>query len=90
MSATTAALRSPSFIGQPPSRTQTLVASPSFASPVAAAIPPTAPLATAAPATPAPVPAVKLPVVPSPRIAELEEEIRQLKAENEKQVGLEL
>jgi hypothetical protein len=81
MSATTAALRSPSFVGQPPSRTPTLIASPSFTSPVAAAIQPAA-------AAPAPVPAVKLPAVPSPRIVELEEEIRQLKAENEKQVGL--
>ncbi|KAF8610702.1 hypothetical protein BDV93DRAFT_23771 [Ceratobasidium sp. AG-I] len=74
MSATTAALRSPGFAGQPPSRTQTLIATPSITSPSTILTP-----------TPTPIPAVKLPVVPSPRIAELEEEIRVLKAENEKQ-----
>ncbi|KAG9102977.1 hypothetical protein FRC06_000626 [Ceratobasidium sp. 370] len=71
MSATTAALRSPGF-GPPPSRTQTLIQSPSIASPAQILPQP-------------PTPAVKLPDVPSPRIAELEEEVRQLKAENEKQ-----
>lgn len=76
MSATTAALRSPGFAGQPPSRTQTLIATPSITSPSTILTP-----------TPTPVPAVKLPVVPSPRIAELEEEVRVLKAENEKQVS---
>lgn len=73
MSATTAALRSPGFAGQAPSRTQTLIASPSITA-AAAIIPP------------APAPAVKLPAVSNSRIAELEEEVRQLKAENEKQV----
>ncbi|KAG8681653.1 hypothetical protein FRC09_017331 [Ceratobasidium sp. 395] len=71
MSATTAALRSPGF-GTAPSRTQTLIQSPSIASPVQLVPQP-------------PTPAVKLPDVPAPRIAELEEEIRQLKSENEKQ-----
>ncbi|CUA72212.1 hypothetical protein RSOLAG22IIIB_00875 [Rhizoctonia solani] len=82
MSATTAGLRPPSLTGPVPSRAQTFVA-PSLTAPVSSLVPapPTAPAIVA----PAPVPAVKLPVVPSPRIAELEEEIRQLKAENEKQ-----
>ncbi|KAG8730720.1 hypothetical protein FRC12_020108 [Ceratobasidium sp. 428] len=75
MSATTAALRSPGF-GTAPSRTQTLIQSPSIASPVQLVPQP-------------PAPAVKLPDVPAPRIAELEEEIRQLKSENEKQASLE-
>ncbi|QRW15280.1 ERM domain-containing protein [Ceratobasidium sp. AG-Ba] len=75
MSATTAALRTPAF-GQAPSRTQTLIQSPSISSP-----------SQALPQAPVPAPTVKLPDVPSPRIAELEEEIRQLKAENEKQAS---
>ncbi|KAJ1310466.1 hypothetical protein OPQ81_007199 [Rhizoctonia solani] len=91
MSATTAALRTPSLGGPMPSRNQALVASPSFAvpaasvAPVPSAVPASAP--TPAVVAPTPVPAVKLPDVPSPRIAELEEEVRQLKAENEKLKG---
>ncbi|KAL5636173.1 hypothetical protein ACGC1H_004851 [Rhizoctonia solani] len=84
MSATTAGLRPPNLAGPVPSRAQTFIGHPGLAGPASSvALTPAAP----APAVvaPAPIPAVKLPVVPSPRIAELEEEIRQLKAENEKQ-----
>ncbi|CEL52474.1 hypothetical protein RSOLAG1IB_01015 [Rhizoctonia solani AG-1 IB] len=87
MSATTAALRTPSFAGPPPSRTQTLITSPSFTAPVSPVVPAPPVVPPPAPATsvpPPPVPAVKLPDVSSPRIAELEEEVRLLKADNEK------
>ncbi|QRW26915.1 ERM domain-containing protein [Rhizoctonia solani] len=82
MSATTAALRTPSFAGPPPSRAQTFIASQNLTAPVSPAVP--APAVVPAPVPPVPVPAVKLPDVSSPRIAELEEEVRQLKVENEK------
>jgi hypothetical protein len=91
MSATTAALRTPSFAGPPPSRTQTLITSPSFTAPVSPVVPAPPAVPPPAPATsvpPPPVPAVKLPDVSSPRIAELEEEVRLLKADNEKLVSL--
>ncbi|CAE6459319.1 unnamed protein product [Rhizoctonia solani] len=93
MSATTATLRTSSLAGPMPSRNQALIASPSLAAPISPVVlaPPTAVAPAPALAAPTPVPAVKLPAVPAApavsasRIAELEEEIRQLKAENEKQ-----
>ncbi|KAH7340198.1 hypothetical protein B0J17DRAFT_650315 [Rhizoctonia solani] len=93
MSATTATLRTSSLAGPMPSRNQALIASPSLAAPISPVVqvPPIALAPAPALVAPTPVPAVKLPAIPAApavstsRIAELEEEIRQLKAENEKQ-----
>ncbi|KAF8758854.1 hypothetical protein RHS01_03074 [Rhizoctonia solani] len=81
MSATTAALRTPSFAGPPPSVLRRLL-HPRTSRPLFRPLSQHQRLSLLLP--PVPVPAVKLPDVSSPRIAELEEEVRQLKVENEK------